>query len=239
MTEKPNEYPEVYKLLSTPEAEHLAELYLLQRDLNAAHDTLSLYFEKHAVSDQLKEGEDAIISASLFRDGILLFTSCFSKTDHNKLYPESVYGHLKGWEDYSQKILALRDAFVAHNFGPQRQHSIVIVCPKVKGELIPYAFSQYFIRFAGWVKSEGAEFLSFIDVAREYLKKVIEEVEKPVMAQVMAITPEELAALPDAEVVIPDVSEYRTPRARFRKGGRGSRMPVPQRRLGRTSVGGL
>jgi len=239
MTQEPNLYPEVYKLLSTPEAEHLAELYLIQGDLNAAYDTLDLYFTKYAVTDMPKEGRAAIISPSLFRDGILLFCSCFSTKDGSKLHPEAVYAHLgKDRLEYAQKLLDVRDAFVAHNFGPQRQHSIVIVCPEIDGKLVPYGFTQYFIRFAGWVASERKQLLSFIDVAREHLKGRIESAEIPVLQQVMALTLEELEALPEAEVAIPDAKDYKSSRSRFQKSGCGSRTRVPQRRLGRTTVVG-
>ncbi len=237
MTEEFSPYPEVYKLLATPEAERLAELYLLQGDLNAAYDTFDLYFSKNAATDVPKAGDDAIISASLFRDGILLFTSCFSTKDAGMLHPDAVYGHLGAdRKEYAQKLLDLRDCFVAHNFGPQRQHSIVIVCLEIDGKLVPAAFTQYFVRFVGWVAQERQQLLSFIDVARDHLKGLIEEAESAVMDQVMVITPEELAALPDAEVAIPAASDFRSSRSRFQKSGRGLRMPVPQRQLGRTSV---
>lgn len=239
MTQEPNLYPEVYKLLSTPEAERLAELYLIQGDLNAAYDTLDLYFTKYAATDVPKDGRAAIISPSLFRDGILLFCSCFSTKDESKLHPEAVYAHLgRDRIEYAQKLLDLRDAFVAYNFGPQRQHSIVIVCPQADGKLVPHGFTQYFVRFTGWVAGERKQLLPFIDIAREHLKDLIEAAEIPVMKQVMNITPKELEALPDAEVAIPDASDYRSSRSRFQKSGRGSRMPVPQRRLGRTTVSG-
>ena len=239
MTQQPSQDLEVYKLLSTPEAERLAELYLLQGDLNAAYDTLDLYFTKYAVTSVPKEGQAAIISPSLFRDGILLFCSCFSKKDESKLNPQSVYAGLG--EDriaYYERLLALRDAFVAHNFGPQRQHQIVIIGRTLEGNLVPYGFTQYFVRFTGWVADESEQLLSFINVAREHLKVLLEAAEVPVMGQVTAISPAELALMPNAEVAIPDADDYRLSRPRFKKSGRGSRRPVPQRRLGRTTVTG-
>ena len=231
--------PEVCKRLTTPEAEHLAELYLIQADLDAAFNALDLYFEKYAVTATPKEGRAAIISPSLFRDGILLFCSCFSTKDKTKLHPEAVYAHLGSDKmDYAQKLLDMRDAFVAHNFGPQRQHVIMIVCNDDGGNLSPLGFVQNFIRFAGWTVEERQKLLPFINVARDHLKGLIEVAEVPVMEQVTAITPDELAAIPDAEVAIPEAGDYRSSRSRFQKSGRGSRTPVPQRQLGQTIVAG-
>ena len=237
MTTNSSSEDETYKPLSTPEAEHLAELYLIQGDLNTAYDTLDLYFEKYAVNEGPRYGRAALVAPSLFRDGILLFCSCFSTKDKSKLHPETVYAHLGADRlEYAQKLLDLRDAFVAHNFGPQRQHNIVVICPKADGKLLPYAFTQYFVRFSGWVGRERTQLLPFIDVAREHLKKVIATAEAEVMDQVVALTSEQLEALPDAEIVLPEPSDYRSSRSRFRQSGRGSRLPVPQRRLGRTVV---
>ena len=239
MTQQPSKDSEVYKVLQTPEAEHLAELYLLQGDLNAAHATLDLYFTKYAVSNVPKEGRATIISPSLFRDGVLLFCSCFSKRDKAKLNPEAVYADLGDDRmEYHSKLLALRDAFVAHNFGPQRQHHVVIIGRTIDGNLVPWGLTQYFIRFTGWIADEREQLLSFIDVARDHLKLLIDAAEIPVMEQVMAISSAELALMPDAEVAIPDAGDYRLSRSKFKKSGRGSRTPVPQRRLGRTTVAG-
>src|SRR5258708_37349163 len=127
---------------------YLAELYLLQADLNAAYSTLSLYFDKFAFSEGMREGEFATISSSLFRDGIILYCACFSTRDPNKLNPKTVYGHMEGWEGYCRKLLDIRDAFVAHNFGPQRQHNIVVIALEVGGQLVPAAYNQVFMRFA-------------------------------------------------------------------------------------------
>ena len=94
MTKESDLRPEAYKFLSTLEAQRLAELYLIQGDLNAAYETLDLYFTHYAATDVPKEGKAAIISPSLFRDGILLFCACFSRSDPDKLHPEAVYTHL-------------------------------------------------------------------------------------------------------------------------------------------------
>ena len=223
-------YPEHHKFLSTPEADRLAELYLLQADLNAAHKTLSLYFDKYAFSEEMSESEFSTISSSLFRDGIILYCACFSTKDPNKLNPETVYGHMNGWKKYCQKILDIRDAFVAHNFGPQRQHHIVVIALEIDGQLVPAGFTQVFMRFAGWIAKEGTQLLHYVDVAREHLKKRIEEAEQPILKMLEAISSDELAVLPDAELTIPEERDFRTSRANFRKSGRGERRPTPPRR---------
>ena len=169
---------EVYKLLSTPEAEYLAELYLIQGDLNTAYATLNLYFEKYAARDRPREGRAAIISPSLLRDGILLFCSCFDKTAKVRLDFDDVYGHLgQDKVDYAHKLLNMRRSFVAHNYGPQRQHSVVVICLTVGGKLVPAALTQYFVRFSGWIAEERSQLLPFIDVARKHLARLIEAAE--------------------------------------------------------------
>jgi hypothetical protein len=232
-------YPEHHKFLSTPEADHLAELYLIQGDLKAAHNTLSLYFEKFAFAEGMKEGEFATISASLFRDGVILFSACFSTKDPDKLNPEAVFGHLDGWKEYCDKIRDLRDAFVAHNFGPQRQHRIVVIALEIGDEFVPAGFVQVFMRFAGWIAAEGKQLLHYVQIAREHLEKLIEEAEEPVLAIVANLISEELRALPDAQLKIPDPGDWRSTRERFHKSGRGEPQPLPRRRWVQTVEGEL
>jgi hypothetical protein len=225
-------YPEHLKLLSTPEANHLAELYLLQADLDKAHATLSLYFEKFAFFDGMREGAFATISASLFRDGIMLYCACFATdNDADKLDPHVIYDDVEGGWTYCEKLLAIRDTFVAHNFGPMRQHNIVVIVLEIGGELIPAAFSQVHFRFAGWIAEEGKRLLPHIDLAREHLKGRIEEAEKLVQDTLTTISSDELAALPEADGFrAPEDRDIRTSRARFRSRARGEPLSMPPRR---------
>jgi hypothetical protein len=236
MMSEPNADAEVRKHLTTPEADELAELYLLRGDLNASRDALQLYFDKYLVNDEAKLGEEAIISGSLFRDAILLYCACFSTKDAGKLLPEAVYGHLEEWKGYYQTILDMRDAFIAHNFGPQRQHNIVVLCKQEDGQLLPFGFTEFFIRFAGWIASEKEQILRFIDIGLEHLAGRIEEAGNRVTKAIENLTPEQLAALPDAEVLLPAREDFRKSRSRFHEDGRGERRPLPERQPGRTTV---
>jgi hypothetical protein len=232
-------YPEHLKALATPEADYLAELYLIKGDLDAAHATLSLYFDRFTPDRQLSGGEQ-VISSSLFRDGIILYCACFSTSDPNKLNPEAVYGHLEGWKDYCQKLLDMRNAFAAHNFGPMRQHKIVVIALEIGGKLVPAGFNQVFLRFAGWIPGEGPKLLQYIDVARDYLQKQIEEAERPILKMLETITSDELAALPDAEgFLTPEPRDIKSTRQTFRRRGRGERVPLPPRRWIQTIEGEL
>lgn len=228
-------YPEHHKFLATPDAVRLAELYLLQADLKAAHETLSLYIEKFPFSEALSD-EGRIISASLFRDSILLFCSCFSTREPNKLEPKEVFGQIDGWEELYGRIHDTRDAFVAHNFGPLRQHNIVVICLEIAGELVPAGFTQVYLRFAGWLAEEAEKLLSFIDVARDHLKGRIEEAEQPILKALETITSEELAALGDGDLALPGHSDIRSSRSRFRESRRGERVQLPPRRWSQVIV---
>jgi hypothetical protein len=234
-------YPEHLKLLSTPEANHLAELYLLKADLNAAYDTLSLYFARFAFSDGMREGDFSTISASLFRDGIMLYCACFATDgDPDKLNPNDVYANVEGGLDYCQKLLDIRDTFVAHNFGPMRQHNIVVIALEIGGRLVPAAFNQVHFRFAGWIASEGERLLPHIDLARKYLEERIKEAEEPVLEILKTISSDDLAALPEADgFLAPEDRDIRTSRQRFRNRARGEPLPMPPRRWIQTIEGEL
>jgi hypothetical protein len=226
-------YAEHRKLLETPDADHLAELYLLQADLAAAYETLSLHRQKYLCTGELDD-EGKIISNSLLRDAILLFCSCFSTKDPNKLDPKAVFGHLEDWESLYGVMLDTRDSFVAHNFGPSRQHKIVAICLEIDGRLVPAGMTQYHVRFAGWTAEETDKLLAFIDVARGHINALVEVAEKPILKLLETISSEELAALKDGEFKVPERKDIRSSRARFRESGRGQRFSFPSRRLVRT-----
>jgi hypothetical protein len=225
------EYPEHHKFLATPDADHLAELYLLRADLVAANNALTLYLEKFEFSHSLT-AEGRIISASLFRDSILLFCSCFSTKERKRLNPTAVYGRVDDWEPFYRRLHDTRDAFVAHNFGPQRQHHIVVICLEVDGKLQPGGFTEVYMRFGGWIADETKRLLSFIDIARNNLEERIGAAEQVVLKMLEAVSSEELSALQNAELSLPETSDIRLSRARFKASGRGERRPLPPRRWG-------
>lgn len=219
---------EIRKLLTTPEAVHLSELYVLKGDLDAAYNTLSLYFEKYPF-DAAKSSEEKIIASALFRDGVSLYCSCFAKDDPVRLKPETVYGHAQDLMTHHEKLFDIRSSFVAHNFGPQRQQNTVAICVEIGGKLHPMGITQQYMRFSGWIAEEGKRLLPLIDTARDYLNNLIEEAEGPVLKAVTVISSEELAALPGPELLIPDHRDYRISRADFRKRGRGERVQASPR----------
>jgi hypothetical protein len=239
MAEESIPNPRVYKLLTTPEGDHLGELYLIQGDLDAAYETLSLYFAEYAFDERMAGGAHRVVSASLFRDGIVLFCACFSAKDADKLNPEETFGHLEGWKEYSQKLLDIRDSFIAHNFGPQRQHNVVLIGLDINGEVVPAGFVQHKFRFAGWIADEGKKLLPFIDVARDHLKRRIENAEQAVGAQIEAMSAGEIAALPDYVLSVPTELEFRMARAKFRRSEGGERLPILPSSAGQRLAGEL
>ena len=221
----------IFKQVTDHGAAELAELYLLQGDLDASYDAMRLYFEKYT-GEEMGE-EDIVISTSLFRDAIVQYAGCFSRSKKEKAKPtpEAVYGHLTGWEGYFQAIHDLRDAFVAHNFGPQRQHHVVAILQTESSELRFDALGQTFARFGGWGVEEKDNILSFIDIARQHMSNRIRLAEIVIAEMLNRMTSEQLAALPQATLAIPRSEDFRLSRSRYREKSVGRQQPFPKGRL--------
>jgi hypothetical protein len=218
-----------FKHLDTPQARKLGEMYLHYADLEASYAALNLYFEKYAETEA--ESEEALIGSSLFRDGIVLYCACFSVKDDNKLVPEAVYGHLSEWKKYYSAIHDTRDAFVGHNFGPQRQYDVTAVLTGSRESLKVAAIGHTFVRFEGWRAEEKKVVLSFIDIAREHLKTEILALESIIMVETQKLSTDQLAALPDASYSIPRSEDFRLSRSRYRDKAAGRQQPFPKDRL--------
>ncbi|MFL6725015.1 MAG: hypothetical protein ACJ8FS_00695 [Sphingomicrobium sp.] len=229
----------VFKRISTPEAHYLAELAIIQSDLKAAQACFQLYFDKYW--DQTMTGENLVISGALFRDGIILYCSCFSKPNPKKpaaksakLDPDEVYSVLDdGWQDAYQGFLDVRDTFIAHNFGPLRQHNVGIQCREEGGQLRASKIMGSYATFGGWNANEAPAVLSFVGIALHHNNKRIEAAEKVVWEQALKLTPERLAALPDLNLSLPNREDWRGTRDKFRQNEQGRRTINPKGRSGR------
>jgi hypothetical protein len=111
--------PTPLKELKFAEAKELAELLLLQHDVQASIAAMEIWGAKYAEKEL--SGEDTIIAAALFRDAIVQFMGCFDTSAQFKLRQDVVYAGVDGGPEYFQWLKDIRDAYAAHKFGRLRQ----------------------------------------------------------------------------------------------------------------------
>lgn len=229
MTE-PTRYPVILKALSGPQAEQLEDLLVLSMDLKLAVRAMALHFDRFNIGATFIDPDDDghIISMSLFRDAIILFTGCFSTSDKTKLRPEAVYGHLTDWEKLFRYFHDMRDAFVAHNFGAARQHYACAALVMNGDKLEAGGIEHVAVRAVGLQTGDRQKILGLMTVAQNHVAALIKKCSEDLHASVKAMNQEELKDLPELNFAGATQDEVRLTRSKLRgKVGRPvQRIPV-------------
>jgi hypothetical protein len=210
------------KRLDTPLAKKLAETLVLQRDMQRSLDAIELWHAKYAEKEP--GTEDAIIGQSLFRDAIILFVGCFDKSAEFPLSANDIYGHHpKGLSSF-EWFQNMRDGYAAHKFGAQRQ-CVVGVIQSPTGEI---GIGQLFAAYRGQLKSDGPQLIGFMKTAARHLDQKVERLSQDLLEYAQKMKPEEIAALPRAEVHTLSQEESKLTRSGILKARAGK--PVPTRK---------
>ncbi len=214
----PTKFDVVMKHLTFPEARSLEDLCVLRTDLEISLKAMTLYFDKFHQTGATFDPriDEHVISMSLYRDAIILYTGCFSKTDESKLKPEAVYDHISDWEKLCNVFLDLRDSFIAHNFGAHRQHDVGVALVVENDELKFGSITNTAIRHLGFSANERDRILGWIDIAQKHVADLIKPHVDKLERKIKAMTQDELAALPEPSAAHPMQHESRLSRSKFR-----------------------
>jgi hypothetical protein len=207
----------VFKCVSTPEAEYLAELRLLQTEIAASRRLTEIYFERYEREDLTED--EKLIATAIFRDAVILLYECFTKSEDRrgiKPTPEQVFGHIPCWDEFWEGLWGLRNYFAGHNHGAQRQVGVGVQCRAEADGLKAVRLMSNNSTMGGW-PIDREIILGFINVALVHFDKRIEEAQRPVWEQVEKLTPEQLAELPDLTTQMPTFEDWRSSRSEFQK----------------------
>ena len=203
------------KRLETASSTEFGEMTLMHQCLIASAKAFEIFFER-VKNGPPDEAVEAAIATALFRDGIVQFMACFNSNVAKRncfLIPSEAFGDIAGWESYYQKLYDLRNAYAAHNHGAQRQYDVFAV---VDEHGVIQAFSVAFAMLAGFSILERDQLMYFMDAALRHADARRIEAEDKVLAEVRALTPDEIAALPDAEMIAPSDAQTKMTRDRYR-----------------------
>jgi hypothetical protein len=200
------------KELATPEAKELAEMLLLRQDLASSFQAMQLWHKRYW---QKENGtpEDTLIATCLFRDAILQFIGCFDSTAQYKLSVQDVYKSTQGATEYFKWLKDIRDAYIAHKFGPHRQ-CIVGVFSDSNGTVIG---NGHFVSVYLGPQEGARDLIEFIAIAGRYLNSRIEDLQAQVLAAAKAMSKEDLNALPIARAYGVGPNETRMTREKFKR----------------------
>jgi hypothetical protein len=198
-----------------PVARELAEMELINNDLNLSLSSLTIWVERYQPAGQKDEKERAI-DGSLFRDGITQFVGCFDRNNAYPLVVETVYPNVGGIGPYFRWLRNLRNSYTAHRHGAARQCSIGALVRPGAGQFLGH--TKLIVIYAGPSQEEHASLLAIIKMAISYVESRIAHLQQEFMAQASALPPEELLKLPPAPVQPQAPDQIGKSRGEVRKG---------------------
>jgi hypothetical protein len=217
MTTKPTD--DEMRLLSTPQAKDLGELRLLADDLGHGVHALRILVEVY-VEREFTPAE-RVIRLSLYRDALVQFVACFDGSTPLFLKVSEVYAGDPNAQSYFDSLKALRDTFAAYRHGPSRQCAVGVVA-SAQG---PLGTGYISVRFDVPELEELKHTHDFILKTRRHVLQRVTELDKHVTADAMAMTREQILALPGAHGYNVQTHEMRLSRERFaRERARKDRM---------------
>ncbi|RYZ14151.1 MAG: hypothetical protein EON61_04695 [Alphaproteobacteria bacterium] len=215
------------KVFDSEIGHQLTEYLLIHADLTRSLASLTLWAKKYSTRDV--DAESSTIVASLFRDGITQFVSCFDGPSNSvPLVVEEVYPNTEGIAPYFVWLRALRNRFTAHRFGAARQCVVGVVIHPENGELI--ALTPSYARYSGPSPEGHADLLGIVQMALQFAAKKVEDITAAHVAELNALSAEQRLALPRAEMIVPGPSDMKVSRGdivRLRK-ARQSGEPTDQ-----------
>ncbi len=200
--------------LDVPEARELAEVLLLATDLTESFNSLRLWHANYARAEL--SNVESLLAAGLFARGIMLFTRCFGEKPP-KLQKDIFAAQAGGIEmfDWAQ---TMRDAFVAHSFGPARQCVVgVFAIPGADGALTYSGVGEFFLDKMTPSAHGGRDLVEMANAARNVAVDRSLALRQTVAAIAQQMGGHELAKLRPARVYGVDDTDLRTEREKYRE----------------------
>lgn len=197
------------RLLSSPEAEELGELYLLQKDLDHCVKAFRLLVEIYG-EREFSEAEN-LIRLALYRDAIVQFIACFDGSAPLFLKVPDVYPGDENAQSYFNSLKDIRDGYAAHRHGPSRQCAVGVVA----GLSGTFATGRLLILRHVPPIADLKHHHDFALKARLHVDARIASLERTVTTAAMAMSREQILALPGAHGYNVREGEARLARRRF------------------------
>lgn len=197
--------------LNTTEATKYSEWVLLGSDLEHALRRATLW--RSMAQAAARDTCDSEISASLFRDTVVSFIACFDDASPVYLDPVGVYGRTPGGEDYFQWLKNLRNTWVAHRGGPERQCVVAVVIDDSTGDV--HGFGHLYHSYVGPKAEAGDDLVRMIEIALAHAQRQQNECASVVKDYIEKMTERERLSLPIANTIVPSHKEIHMGRRKF------------------------
>ena len=196
---------------NTPTAREFSEWTLLAGDLEYALRRAILWNE--LANTEAKSDNNVEILVSVFRDAAITFVSCFDNTLSASLDPKVVYTTTSGGVEYFEWLKDLRNTWVAHRSGPNRQCVAAIIVDEDTGEF--RGLGQLSHLYMGPTPNAGDDLVGMMEIALSHACKEVKDRESQLREEIQKLENAERLRLPAANTVIPGSKEIHMGRRKF------------------------
>jgi hypothetical protein len=207
------------RLLPGPEAKELAELHLLHHDLDHAVKAIRLLVD--AFGEREFTEAEQIMRLGLYRDAVVQFVACFDGSAPLFLQVADIYSDDANASSSFHYLKTLRDTFAAHRNGPARQCAVGVI----PGPTGPRGTGHLKMVLHVPDSNQLKHTHDFISKARQHVLQRLEILDQQLRAAAMAMSREEILALPSASTRNANPKEMRLSRERFGRTFRPSSAP--------------
>ena len=197
---------------NTPTAKEFAEWTLLAGDLEDALRRAQLW--KELSNTEATNDKDCQLSVSVFRDAVITFASCFDNTLSAFLDPSVVYTATSGGVEYIGWLKDLRNTWIAHRSGPERQCVAAILIDEDTGDFRGLGHLSH--RYMGPKPNAGDDLVRVMEIALSHARKEVKDRESQLRQEIQRLGNTERLRLPAANTVIPASKEIHMGRRKFR-----------------------
>lgn len=220
---------------SSPKAIEMSEMALIHNDLNTCIRSIRVMQQRYMHPQTSDEDRD--IKLALFRDAINLYVSAFVGSGI-KLDQSIVYADIEGSQEFFQWARDVRDTYAAHTFGPARQCVACIAVDPHSGKSLGVGAMRMDLDIAN---EEAVHQLGVAaTIAAKFAERSGRQLNDELIQDAAKLSAEQIAALPPARTHVPEWSELRMGRQRFRaiKAGIATVPKRSRKRRGRATSGG-
>ena len=196
---------------NTPTARKFAEWTLLAGDLEYALRRAILWNE--LANTDAKSENTLEILVSVFRDAVITFVSCFDNKLSASLDPKVAYAATSGGVEYVEWLKDLRNTWIAHRSGPNRQCVAAIVIDEDTGEF--QGLGHLSTLYMGPKADAGRDLIRMMEIALGHARTEVKELESQLSDEIQNLEDTERLRLPAANTVIPGSEEVHMGRRKF------------------------
>ena len=211
------------RTLNTPAARLLSEWILLVSDLEYALRRAQLW--RDVANSESPTGRDTETRVSLFRDAVISLVSCFDQQLAAHLDPSIVYKPVSGGLEYFSWLKDLRNTWVAHRGGPNRQCVVAVLVDEKTGAFQGFGHLSHL--YMGPKADDADHLIRMMELALDHARGELNKHEAAVRDEVVELKNHERLRLPVADTTIPDSKAIHMGRRKFQN---IKRTPKPRSR---------